>query len=244
MSVGQRPNWSQELRNARAELGLSRSGAARLASVSPETIKAYETGRRKPSRELLARILTALKIEVGTRNRILTGAGFVVGATLFPPEVAPDYFYTIEQAAREIEVMPWPACVLNDTMDVVEANRLAQTLWDIDFEHEFRGPGERNLLSVASDPRFAKKVSNWDEAVGIAVSILKAHGLKEPEESSGYFASVMQHFLEGDPHYVAKFLNVWQNTPARRQMPLVLPNRLAGAGTRHAPVSGGRKHRQ
>ena len=77
------------------------------------------------------------------------------------------------------------------------------------------GPGEHNLLSVASDPRFGGKIANWDEAVGIGVSILKAHGLEEPEESSGYFASVMKHLSESDPKYVARFLNVWQNTPAR-----------------------------
>ncbi|MFQ5473135.1 MAG: hypothetical protein ACE5FA_09660, partial [Dehalococcoidia bacterium] len=168
----------------------------------------------KPSRELLEQILTALKIEIGTRNRILTGAGFVVAATLFPPEVSPDYFYTIEQAAEEIELSPWPACVVNDMMDVVAANRLAQTLWNIDFDRDLTGHGERNFLSVASDPRFAGKVSNWDEAVGFAVAVLKAHGLEEPEESDGYFASVMRHFLEGDPRYVARFLNVWQNTEA------------------------------
>ncbi len=139
----------------------------------------------------------------------------MVGATRFPPEVTPDYFYTIEQAAEEIELSPWPACVMNDMMDVVAANRLAQTLWDIDFERELTGPGEHNLLSVASNPRFGGKIANWDEAVRTPVSILKAHGLAEPEESDGYFASVMQHFFEGDPTYVARFLNVWQNTPAR-----------------------------
>lgn len=215
MSVDKRPEWSQELRSARSDLGLSRAAAAELSSVSPETIKAYELARRKPSRELLDQILTALKIEIGMRNRILTGAGFIVAATRFPPEVSPDYFYTTEQAAEEIELSPWPACVVNDMMDIVAANRLAQTLWNIDFERDLTGPGERNFLSVASDPRFAEKVSNWDEAVSIAVSILKAQGLQEPEESSGYFTSVMQRFLEGDPKYVAKFLNVWQNTSAR-----------------------------
>ncbi len=213
-------SWSHHLRSAREELGLSRPAAAELASVSAETIKGYELGRRKPSRELLEQIITALGIEQAERNSILTGAGFVGTATLFPPEVAPDYYFTRDQVAEEIERAPWPACVVNDRMDVVAANRLVLTLWDVDFERELTGPGERNLLSIASTPHFVERVENWEEAVGVAVAILKGHhthrgGVSEPEDSSGYFASVLQHFLDGDPKYVARFLTVWQDTPAR-----------------------------
>lgn len=214
----QSPSWSHHLRSAREEMGLSRSAAAELAGVSAETIKGYELGRRKPSRELLEQILTALGIEHAERNLILTDAGFVGTTTQFPPEVAPDYYFTLDQAMQEIGRAPWPACIVNDRMDVLSANRLAQTLWDVDLERELTGPGERNLLSVASTPHFAESVENWDEAIGVAVAILKGHhrgGVSEPEDSSGYFASVMQHFLEGDPKYVARFLTAWQETPAR-----------------------------
>lgn len=216
MPASQTPQWSLDLRRIREKLGLTRAGAARLAGVSAETIKAYESGRRKPSREMLEAVLDALNVQVIERNRIVTGAGYVAGATLFPPEVEPDYFFTVEQAAAEIERSPWPACVVNDMMDVLAANRIAQTLWDIDFDSELTGLGERNLLSVASTPRFAERVPNWDEAVAVAVGIMKAKGVGEPEQSSGYFGAVVQNFLSGDPQYVARFLNVWQNTPPQK----------------------------
>ena len=210
--------WSRRLRAARERLGLSRGELAALASLSSETVRAYETGKRGATAPTLRAIIDALGIEQVERNRILTAAGFVGAATQFPPEVAPDYYFTRDQAAREIERAPWPACIVNDRMDVISANRLAQTLWDVDFERDLTGPGERNLLSVASTPHFAERVTNWDEAIGVAVAILKGHhrgGVSEPEDSSGYFASVMQHFLEGDPKYVARFLTAWQQTPAR-----------------------------
>lgn len=207
------PQWSLDLRHIREELGLSRSDVSNLSGVSAETIKAYESGRRKPSREMLEAVLDALNVHAMERNSIVTGAGYVAGATRFPPEVEPDYFFTREQAAAEIERSPWPACVVNDVLDVIAANRTAQLLWDLDFDRELTGLGERNLLSVASSPRFAERVANWDEAVAVAVAIMKERGVDEPEDSSGYFAAVMQRFLGGDPQYVARFLNVWQGTP-------------------------------
>lgn len=215
MPASTTPQWSSDLRRLREALGFSRSKLAELAGVSHETIKAYESGRRKPTREMLEAVLEALNVQAIDRNRIITGAGYVAGATLFPPEVAPDYFFTREQAAAEIERSPWPACVVNDVMDVLAANRTAQLLWDLDFDRELTGLGERNLLSVASTPRFAERVPNWDEAVAVAVGVMKARGVEEPEGSSGYFGAVVQNFLSGDPQYVARFLNVWQNTPAQ-----------------------------
>lgn len=210
------PQWSLDLRHIREELGLSRNDVSKLSGVSIETIKAYESGRRRPSREMLESILDALNVQAIERNRIVTGAGYVAGATLFPPDVQPDYFFTREQAAAEIERSLWPACVVNDVMDVLAANSIAQLLWDIDFDRELTGLGERNLLSVASTPRFAERVPNWDEAVSTAVAIMKERGVDEPEDSGGYFAAVMQNFLKGEPRYVARFLNVWQNTPPSR----------------------------
>ncbi len=210
--------WSRRLRAAREGLGLSRGELAALASLSAETIRAYETGKRGATAPTLRAIMDALGIEQAERNHILTGAGFVGVAIEFTPEIAPDYYFTLDQATREIERAPWPACIVNDRMDVIAANRLALTLWGVDFERELTGPGERNLLSIASTPHFAERVENWEEAVGVAVGILKGHhrgGVSEPEDSSGYFASVLQHFLEGDPKYVARFLTVWQETPAR-----------------------------
>ena len=103
-------------------------------------------------------------------------------------------------------------------MEILAANKVAQTLWGVDLDREYTGPLERNLLSVASDPRFAEKVTNWEEAVAVGVSILKGHHFgpeTQPEGSSAYFSAVMEHFLAGDPKYVRRFLRVWEETPAR-----------------------------
>ncbi len=235
-------DWSTKLREARKAVRLSQRALAERAGVSPSTVKAYELGLRNPSRVYLTAILDSLKVEARTRNAILTGAGFAVPDTLFPPDRAPKYFFTVEEAAEEVEKCRWPACVLNDVMELVAANQLVQRLWGVDLNNEFTGPLERNLLGVASDPRFAEKVANWDEAVGTAIGILKGHHFgpeTRPEGSSAYFSEVMKRFLEGDPRYVRRFLELWEVTPAREpksrwSYPIIFNE--PGLGTLHFQV--------
>ncbi len=116
--------WSTKLRDARKAVRLSQRVLAERAGVSPSTVKAYELGLRNPSREYLTAILDTLKVEARTRNEILTGAGFAVPDTLFPPDQEPNYFFTVEEAAEEVERCRWPACVVNDVMELVAANQL------------------------------------------------------------------------------------------------------------------------
>jgi hypothetical protein len=104
--------------------------------------------------------------------------------------------------------------VVNTLMEVLNANRLCQKLWGIDLRYEYRQPVERNLLSVASTPRFADRVLNWDEAVASGVGVVKDHFEKEPEGTSPYYVAVMRHFQAGDPKYIKRFLDVWERTPA------------------------------
>jgi len=100
-------------------------------------------------------------------------------------------------------------------MEVIAANATAQALWDVDLAREFLGPLDRNLLSVASNPRFADRVANWDEAVGTIVWMFKAfHREQEQlENPSPYFAAALEHFMKGDPKYVGKLFDLWQAAP-------------------------------
>ena len=57
---------------------------------------------------------------------------------------------------------------------------------------------------------------NWDEAVGVGVSVMKGHhrgGASQPEATNPYFAAVVQKFLSGNPEYVRRFLNLWETVP-------------------------------
>jgi hypothetical protein len=106
--------------------------------------------------------------------------------------------------------------VLNEFMEVVAANQVAQKLWGIDLERDFPELLERNLLIVASDPRFADRVVNWDEAVTTGVALLKGHHRYPeplPEATNARFAAVLNRFFQGDSKYIARFLKIWETAP-------------------------------
>ena len=210
--------WSRRLRDARESLGLSRSELAARASLSGETIRAYETGKRNATAPTLRAIIDALGLEQVERNQVLTAAGFAPEGPPLAPEVTAGYVFTVEEAALQIEEYAWPSMVINESMEIVAANQVAQRLWSIDLFREFPNPVDRNLLTVASDPRFGGKVVNWDEAVGTAIAVLKGHhrgAETEPEGTSAYFAEVIQRFSAGDPEFVGRFVRLWQDVQPR-----------------------------
>jgi transcriptional regulator with XRE-family HTH domain len=208
-------SWHQLLQEARKRLSISQAELASRVGLSREAISKYETGQREPRRSDLVRLLDGLKLELRDRNRILTDAGFKPIDTWFPPDEAPNYWFTVEEAAALAEERPWPSFVVNTLMEVLAANRICQTLWGVDLRHEYTEPVERNLLSVASNPRFADKVLNWDEAMASGIGVVKGHFETLPEGSSPYYAAVMKLFQSGDPQYMKRFLNQWERTPAR-----------------------------
>jgi transcriptional regulator with XRE-family HTH domain len=207
--------WRGRLRNARTKLGLSQAELAEAAGVSPATMRAYETGRRKPRREHLESLMDALQLDRGWRNDMLVATGFAPEGTAKRPDDIDSWMFTHEEADAEIARYPWPAFVLTERAQVVAANPLAQLVWGVDMEREYPDPLERNLLAVASDPRFADRCVNWDEAVAVIVATFKGYH-RQPEsvdEPSPYFAAVLNRFLAGDPKYVGRFLKLWQEAP-------------------------------
>ena len=206
-------DWPQAVKNARQRMRLSQAELAQLAGLSPESVRAYEAGRRKPRARSLKALLDALKLDRGTRNDILVAAGFAPDGDILRP-THPSLYYTTDEAAEEIERYDWPAFILSEMMEVVAANQAAQLLWGVDLRREFTNQLERNMLGVASNPRFADRCRNWDEAVGTIIAGFKGHtrGPESYESPSPYFAAVLEQFLQGDKTYVARFLRVWEHT--------------------------------
>ena len=213
MGVQMAEDWRKALRDVRKRLGLTQDRLAELAGISPDTLRGYENGRRSPRRDHLAAVLTALRLEHGERRKILEGAGFVAEPRSQLEQYA-GLWHTEASALAECGRHRWPSFVTDEFARVVGANTVAQAIWGVDLDREFASPVERNLLSVASDPRFADRCLNWDEAIGTIIAVFKAHDwAPESVDTPGpYFAAVLAHFLKGDPKYVSRFLKIWQST--------------------------------
>jgi transcriptional regulator with XRE-family HTH domain len=209
--------WSALLRQVRKSLRLSRAALAERAGVSAETVKAYELGLRHPSRALLTAILDATKIERGKRWEIFQAAGFAPDSKELGPERFPDYLYTPEEAQAHCNNLPWPAFVTTEYMEVAHANTLAQKLWAIDLEAALPDTIDRNLLKFASDPRFADRLENWDEAIKVGIGIFKGHhrGGESLDAPSSYFSRFLDDLLNGDLTYIGRLVQLWGETLPR-----------------------------
>lgn len=209
-------DWRSLLAASRRAVRLSRKELAERARVSVAAIKAYELGPRHPSRERLIAVLDALKVERGARNSILAAAGFLPdGLSLVPGE--PRGTFTRDEAAAVVRAARWPAFLLDEWACIIEANDVAQRLWGVDLTTEFADPADRNLLSVASHPRFADRCLNWSEAVGTVMSVFKQKEWGRPEQldsPSPAFAAALHRFLNGDPKYVGQLQEIWDSTPS------------------------------
>jgi transcriptional regulator with XRE-family HTH domain len=208
-------DWYISLRGARQRANLTRKELARLSGIALETLRAYETGRRKPSRDNLETVLQTLKLDRTEGNRIRLSLGLAPDSRDYG--VGDSRYYRVEELQAEMERLPWPVFAPNELMDLVFANTVALRLWRVDLSREFLEPGERNFFRIASNPRFADRVVNWDEAVGTMVGMWKGHhrGRETLEQPSPYFQRLLQDFLAGDPKYVRRLLDLWERVPAR-----------------------------
>lgn len=209
--------WARLLREARVAEGLSRERLGAAAGVSGQTVKSYELELRHPSHDTLTALLDALKVDRHVRNEVLVGAGFAPDGDRLGPDNE-DYMFSLEEATAAIDERPWPAHVNSELMEVVAANGVAQLLWGVDLLLEYNTPVERNMLTVATTPRFADRIANWDEMVSVGISIMKGHHRGPetmPEGTSQYFAAVMQRLFSGDPKYVGRFLQLWDKVAPR-----------------------------
>lgn len=176
--------WPAAIRTARKGLKLSRKELAERAALSVDAIRAYEQGRRKPSPRALTAVLDALNLDRTEANNIRLGLGLAPDHRDYGTPTIADQF-TVSELDDELQKLPWPAFAANELMEIVAANQPAQTLWGVDLSREFLEPTERNLLRIASTPRFADHCLNWDEVIGVMVGMWKgphrgAESLGEP----------------------------------------------------------------
>lgn len=116
------------LRQWRAHRRVSQLDLSSEADISTRHLSFVETGRARPSREMVIRISEHLDVPLRERNRMLLAAGF---APLYPehgldaPEMA-----SARAAVREVLTAhePYPALAVDRTWNVVDANAAVDVL--------------------------------------------------------------------------------------------------------------------
>ena len=124
------PNVGQLLREWRARRNVSQLRLASTAAVSARHLSFVETGRARPSRELVLHLAERLDVPLRERNALLLAAGYAPvyaerrldDAELAPVREALERFLTAH--------LPYPALVLDRRFDIVLANEALGALTD------------------------------------------------------------------------------------------------------------------
>ena len=140
---------------------MSQLALAHEASVSPRHVCFLETGRAKPSREMVLLLADALQVPLRERNGLLLAAGFAPmfrESSLDDPALDP-----VRQAIDAIMAQqePFPAIVMNRRWDIVVTNGAARRFFGWLLGGDETAP--MNVLRLMFDPRWIRPyVENWD----------------------------------------------------------------------------------
>ncbi|MDP9117565.1 MAG: helix-turn-helix transcriptional regulator [Actinomycetota bacterium] len=150
------------LREWRERRRLSQLALAIQAEISTRHLSFVETGRSRPTSEMILRLTEQLEVPLRERNALLLAGGYAPAYrqhTLGEPELD-----TIRAALRRVLTAhePYPAVVVNRWWDLLEANAAVSLLTDGCAPHLLEPPV--NVLRLSLHPEgMAKRIVNLDE---------------------------------------------------------------------------------
>ncbi|MFT6556535.1 helix-turn-helix domain-containing protein [Sneathiella sp.] len=170
------------LRRWRRVHGLSQLDLALAAESSARHISFIETGRSKPSREMVLHLCDVMELPLRERNRLLHAAGFSPAFKESPlDDEALDPIRTVLIKMLENHE-PYPATVLNRRFDILMVNKAAQTIMGavgVPMDAQQEVP---NALRLALHPNGLRPlIKDWKRAAGHLIQ--RAHRqLRGPSE--------------------------------------------------------------
>jgi transcriptional regulator with XRE-family HTH domain len=168
------------LKHFRRARGLSQLDLASAAEVSPRHLSFLETGRAKPSREMVLRIGTTLGLSLRDQNALLAAAGF--RETYRETQVAEMPEHIKRALDRMMQVHePFPLVVFDSNYDLRLMNRGAAAL----LRAFIPNPSKPiNLLELSFDPNGLRPyIENWEQAVPHLLQRLSREHLQSGRES-------------------------------------------------------------
>ena len=159
-SVGLLPALLKYWRNAR---GLSQLDLSLAADVSARHISFLETGRAKPSQEMLLVLASALQIPLREQNTLLQAAGFIPAFS----EPGPEEVLT-GSMANVVQFMllnhdPYPMVIMDWTYNVINLNKSALHLFAHFPPKNMQAFPNINVFEAVFDPEQVRPyIVDWE----------------------------------------------------------------------------------
>jgi transcriptional regulator with XRE-family HTH domain len=165
-----RESAGEILRAWRTARGLSQMRLAHLAGISPRHMSFVETGRSRPSRDLLLRVAGVLEIPLRVRNTLLESAGF---ARIYPDSAFHEPALQRVRATLQFILdrhEPYGAVVVDAGWNLLMANEPHRRMsaFFLGSDPATDSAARPNLLErVFSPDGFRPWIVNWEEVGGL-----------------------------------------------------------------------------
>jgi transcriptional regulator with XRE-family HTH domain len=162
-------DFSKVCRQWRQFRKLSQLELALAANVSQRHVSWLETGRSKPSREMVLRLSEAMDVPLRERNALLKAAGFSAAyreSRLEDPSMAP-VLHALERMLSHHE--PLPAMVVDRLWNIKRMNRAAELMLSLggdlaELQQEIGFGDELNIALLSVHPDGLRRyIANWEE---------------------------------------------------------------------------------
>lgn len=164
-------SFGLHLKQLRQDLGLSQVALAGRLGSTQRHVSFLETGRSRPSREMLGRMVTELRLTIAQRAALFEASGFrnPYPRRSFASDAVTEALDTIE--ARVLRHWPFPAFVMDADWTLLRLNPAAEAMFG-----RFRdADGVLNFYAVLLAPEFVPQIVNWQEVAPIFYFRLQLH---------------------------------------------------------------------
>lgn len=185
-------DFTHYCRKWREHRRLSQLDLALMADISQRHLSYLETGKSRPSREMINKLSEAMEIPLRERNRLYQAAGFSVQYPETPIEEQD--MRPVQQALSRMLAHhdPYPAVVVDRFWNVLQMNNAANAM----FGQVIASLGENWRVLIGSDaddkinlalltmhPMGLRRfMLNWPDVAGLFVSRLKSEALATFDE--------------------------------------------------------------
>lgn len=167
----------------RRERGMSQLDFALTADVSTRHLSYMETGRAKPSREMVLRLAGVLGVPLREQNAMLRAAGFEAEfeEPAFDDGLTPEVEYILDTMLKAHE--PYPMAIMNRRYDALRVNEPAQRLLASVIADPSALPTPLNLFHILLDERLCKPfVQDWERTARLMMTRLQRECLMSPQD--------------------------------------------------------------
>ncbi|MDP1874234.1 helix-turn-helix domain-containing protein [Phenylobacterium sp.] len=168
------------LSRLRRHRGLSQMGLALAAQVSQRHVSFLETGRTRPSRDMVARLAQALDLALQDVNALLLASGFAPahGESAYTDEAAAMVRRVTQLALSAHE--PFPAFAVDRAWRPLVANGPAAMLFGDLLSDDGLDPKVSLIRSACESPTFRNAVANWGQLVAHFQALAEAEAWRAP----------------------------------------------------------------